>query len=72
MSDSKFLEHKIVIIYEEYKTLFNLNFVEFGNKSFSPYMHLICHIPDLIIKYGKFSIFNCQGFRFNNIKLSFI
>jgi hypothetical protein len=37
------------------------NLIEFGNKTLTPYMHTLCHIPNLIRKYSKISIFNCQA-----------
>ncbi len=60
-SDSKHLEILIKDIFNEYKNLYESNLIEFGNKTLTPYMHTLCHIPGLIRKYSKISIFNCQA-----------
>ncbi len=59
---SLMLENLIQENYRQYNEIFKLNLIEFGNKRFTPYVHVLCHLPDIMRRFGKFSIFNTQGF----------
>ncbi len=59
--DAYLLENSIKENYSLYNEIFKLNVIEFGNKRFTPYMHVLCHLPNIIRIYGKVSIFNTQG-----------
>jgi hypothetical protein len=61
--DSIRLENLIKDNYKQYNDIFRLNLIEFGNKRFTPYMHIVCHLPEIIRRYGKLSIFNTQGLK---------
>jgi hypothetical protein len=55
-------------IFNEYKTLYESNLVEFGNKTLTSHMHTLCDISDLIRKYSKISVYNSQAIEeLNNI-----
>jgi hypothetical protein len=60
-ADAYLLENSIKENYSLYNEIFKLNVIEFGNKRFTPYMHVLCHLPNIITIYGKVSIFNTQG-----------
>ncbi len=59
IEDSIELEKAIIDLYLNYGDLKNLNLIEFSNKSFETYMHSVFHIPELVKKFKKISVFNC-------------
>ncbi len=59
--DALELQNAIIDLYSHYETLKSFNLIEFSNKNYTTYMHIVCHIPEIIKRFGKISIFNCQS-----------
>lgn len=67
LEDANKLESSIITLYDKYNELKKANHMEFSNKNYTTYMHIVCHLPQMIRNFGKISIYNCQPIEeFNN------